>query len=232
MPEPNANASPELGPATTESPPEAPTPKFRWPVAVLAACGVGLPIGWLLCYAALLPFFIGLFFFVLFGLLLGAVLYRVGHPTRPLRRRSVRLGVIVVVVFTWAVSMLTEGYDFPRQVAKSAYEQPRRLPEGTTPEAYRRTSAADVARYLREEFPPGGAIGYVRWAMASSRIDPPVGQLRKPFRSNQYRWWWVIRVVLSIVLLAYGVHSQVASLTRVPDSHDHDGTAVNPLSKI
>ena len=232
MPESTVAAPSDEAPAATEPRAGPAAPKARWPLAVAAASGVGLPIGWLLCYAALLPFLLGLFFFALFGLLLGAVLYRVGHPARPLRRRSMRLGVIVVMTFTWVISMLTEGYDFPRQVASYSYEKIRKLPEGTTSEAFHRDCTAGVARYLREEFPPGGVIGYARWAITSSRIDPPVGHLRRPFRSSQYRWWWVIRVVLSVVLLTWGIHSQVASLARPSDARDRAGTAGNPLSKI
>ncbi len=217
---------------TAESPAEPPAPKSRWLLAVLTACGVSLPIGWLLCYGALLPFFLGLFFFLLFGLLLGAVLYRVGESCRPLGKWTIRAGTLVVVLFAWAISMLTEGHDFPAQVADYAYEQPRRLPEGVTPEDYRRTSEEQVVQFLREEYPPGGVIGYMRWAVTSSRVEPPVGQLRKPFRSDQFRWWFVIRVGLSILLLTYGVYSQTAPLGRLPRTHDRDGTVVNPLSKL
>ena len=204
----------------------------RWVLAVLAAAGVGLPIGWLLCYGGLLPFFLGLFFFLLFGLLLGAVAYRIGVPARPLSKAAVVGGTAVVVGVTWATSLLVEAHDFPDQVADVAFRQPRKLPAGTTPEAYCRQSADEVAVYLREKHPPGGVIGYVHWALTSSRIDPPVGKLRKPFRSSQPRGWWAARVVLSIFLLGYGVYSQIGPLTRLPAARDRTGTAVNPLSKI
>ncbi len=204
----------------------------RWRWAVVVACLVGLPIGWLLCYAALLPFFLGLFFFVLFGLLLGAVLFRIGQVSRPLPRITLLAGSAAVIVVSWTTAFLTETYDFPRQVATYSYEKIRKLPEGMTPAQFREKAAADVAAHLRREFPPSGPIGYARWAITSSRIDPPTAMLQKPFRSSQFRWWWVIRVGLSVALLTAGVLSQVLPLGHLPDARERKGTAVNPLSKI
>jgi hypothetical protein len=191
-----------------------------------------VPVGWLLYYAAFLPSYVGLFFVALFGLLLGAVMYRLGQICRPLPKRTVRAGVAVVVLFVWLTSILIEAYDFPAQVADYCYEKIRKLPEGTTPQAFRHDCTEDVTRHLREKFPPGGVIGYVRWSITSSRIDPPVAHLPRPFRSTQYRWWWVGRVLLSLMLLAVAVNSQVAALTRPADSPERDGTAGSPLSKI
>jgi hypothetical protein len=204
-----------------------------WLMAVLTTCLVGVPIGVLLCYAALLPFMIGLFFFMLFGVLLGAVTYRVGQRGRPMPRWTVRGAVAVVVVVVLAISLATEGYDFPRQVAKFSYEEARKLPEDKTPDEFLRSAREDVARHLDEHFPPGGVIGYIRWAATSSRIDPPVAHLeRRSFVANQRPRWWITRIVLSILLLGYGVNSQVSPLTRLRDAREPTGSAGSPLSKI
>jgi len=204
----------------------------RWAAAVLAGAASGLPLGWLLSYGALLPFYLGLFFFVLFGLMIGALMYRLGAPARPIARRRIRLGTVLVVGFTWAVSITVEATDFPDQMATKAIEGWRKLPAGTTADDFRRESAADVARHLNDNYAPGGVLGYLRWSATSSRLDRGVGKLRKPYQASQPRAWWVVRVVLSIGLLGFGIYSQVGPLTRLAVAKDRSGSAVNPLSKI
>lgn len=205
----------------------------RWPVGVLGGALAGLPIGWLLSYGGLLPFYLGLFFFLLFGLLLGAVVYRLGAPARPLGRAWLAGGTAVVVLVTWGVSMLIEAHTFPSQVAKVALEKTRKLPAGATPDSFLRDSQDDVARHLRDKYAPGGVIGYMRWQLTDSQIKPPVGRLPKTFRSTQPRLWWGIRVLLSITLLSVGIYSQIAALRREASQQQRrDGTTVNPLSKI
>ncbi len=187
----------------------------RWPAAVAAASLVGLPIAWLLSYASLLLFFLGLFYFILFGLLLGAVLFRIAAPDRPLPKRTLVFGAIVVTLFTWSVSILVEAYDFPHQMAELALDVPR-LPEGADPAGYRRASAEQITAYLRAEFSLGFPLGYLQWALTDSRIEKGVGRLPKAYVASQYRWWWGIRVVLSIALLCFGIYSQVAALAKPP----------------
>ncbi|MFQ5491468.1 MAG: hypothetical protein ACE5GE_12170 [Phycisphaerae bacterium] len=225
-------------PAATAEPSEltdAATPTdltARWMAAVAAGCLAALPIGWLLAFAALLPFYLGLFFFVLFGLILGAVVFRIGQPDRPLTRRRIVVGTACVVAVGWGTSLTTEARVFPSQVAEQAVMHYAKLPQGMNLKAFEEASTADVRRHLHENYAPGGLIGYVRWAVTSSRIDPPVGQLRKPFLSSQPRHWWLMRALLSCILLAYGVHSQLIALTRPDSQRDHRETYVNPLSKI
>ena len=141
-------------------------------------------------------------------------------------------GTAVVALVAWGTSFLVEAYDFPAQVADVAVRQPKKLLQGMTPTEYRQRSAEEVRDYLGKNYAPGGAIGYARWALTSGRVIPPVGMLLRPFESSQPPVWWGIRVALSIVLLFAGIYSQVAPLKRLPAQHDHEGTTVNPLSRI
>lgn len=204
----------------------------RWPLAMLAGVLLALPLGWLLAFGALLPFFLGLFFFLLFGLVLGAAMYRVGRPARPLSRAPLLAGTACVVLALLAVSLWVEARSLPHQVAIFAREKIRKLPEGLTREQFLVDSAADVTRHLNERFPPGGVVGYVRWCILDSRLEPPVGDLPVVFKSSQPRFWWLFRVVASIALLGFGIHSQAGELRRPADWRDRAGAAVNPLSKI
>ncbi|MCH7814236.1 MAG: hypothetical protein IID40_09475 [Planctomycetes bacterium] len=201
-------------------------------MGVLAGVGVGLPIGWLLCYGALLPFFLGLFFFTLFGLLVGAVVFRVVQGARPIPRSRIAGGTAVVVLAVMTVSLTVEGRDFPDQVGDFACQKARRLPEGMTASEFRQASAQQVDDYLSERFAPGGVVGYFRWALTSGELKPPLAMLRVPFRASQFRYWWALRVVLCAVLLSYGVYSQVAPLAKLPKPVDRAGRAGNPLSKM
>ena len=229
--EPAAASVPDQPPSDAQTPSE-PSRPGRWPLGVAAAMVVGLPIGWLLSFAALLPCYIGLFFFVLFGLLLGAVAYRIGSPARPVSKAKVVAGTTLIVLMPWAVSIVVEAATFPKQVAKYALEKTRKLPEGVTAQDFPQESADGVVQYLREHHPPGGLTGYIHWALTDSQIKPPVAHLPVTFRSSQPRHWWAIRVVLSLGLLGLGIHSQVGALRHRASRKDRRGSSVNPLSKI
>ena len=133
---------------------------------------------------------------------------------------------------TWGASLTTEARVFPAQVAEMAVRQHKKLPEGTSLESFQATSTTQIVRHLQENYAPGGLIGYARWAITSSRLDPPLGQLRKPFIASQGRFGWSLRVLLSALLLGYGIYSQLSALTRPDTRREHLETYVNPLSKM
>ncbi|MCP4249809.1 MAG: hypothetical protein GY778_22430 [bacterium] len=180
----------------------------------------------------MLPFFLGLFFFTLFGLVVGAVVYRVGQGARPIARGRIVGGTVVVVLAIMTVSLTVEGTDFPGQVADYACKKTRRLPKDMTATEFRDASAQQVGEHLSEHFAPGGVVGYFRWALTSSELKPRVAMLPVPFRSSQMRHWWALRVLLSALLLTYGVYTQVAPLTGLAKPTDRAGRAGNPLSKM
>lgn len=191
-----------------------PRSHIRWWLAVAGATVASLPLAWLLSFAALLPFQIGLFFFVLFGLLIGAVAHRISSPGRPYHRWALVAGTTVLVALVWAGSLLIEIHDFPGDMAQRALQLRRPIGDRTSTE-YRETVADQVRTFLKKRYPPGGAIGYVRWMLLSGRIKK--GELADVDRTlsrdrSQVRLWYVVRLVLSMGLLAFGIGSQTFSL--------------------
>ena len=85
--------------------------RVRWWIAVVVGLIVILPFAWLLSHAALLPFFLGLFFFVLFGLLVGAVMHRVASRGRSYCSMSLVPGTTNVVMVGFCVSIAQEARD-------------------------------------------------------------------------------------------------------------------------
>ena len=173
---------------------------------------MSLPLGWLLCYAALLPFFLGLFFFPLFGLVIGAIVHRVASPGRPYGRGVVFAGTTLIVLFGWTVSIVTEGHHVPDSLARRAILKTRDL-GGRGPAEFRAHVAAQIREHCRKRYPPGGTIGYVRWVLSSGEIAKgEIVGVGRTMREAQRKLWWTVRVVLSIGLFAFGVASQTMLL--------------------
>ncbi len=200
-----------------EAPP--PTRAFPrdWIIATLAALAAGLPIGWLLATAALLPFYLGLFFFALLGLLLGAVQYRVGLSAAPLPKSSVYAGGAVVILVTWLISMGVEFRHLSADATRFVKESQRRLGKEDLLKIEQETPAR-VRATLAAAYPPGGMIGYMRWAARSGRMQVGEQANGRPieFRFRQSPLGFTLRVPICIALLAFGVMTQLLGLTRPP----------------
>jgi hypothetical protein len=205
------DASPENVSPAARPPARVPA---RWILAtVVTLCG-GLPIGWLLATAALLPFYLGLFFFALFGLLLGAVQFRIGSPAAPISRWALWFGGILVVITTWTLAMGIEYLHLYSDAVRFVKESHRML----TPEQVRQVEADTPARIrerLAADYPPGGVAGYMQWAARSGEMAVSVtpGGFPLTFRLRQRPFGFVLRVVISVILLAFGLFSQIGSLT-------------------
>jgi len=189
----------------------------RWCVAVLVGLIVATPLAWLLSLAGMLPGLLGLFFFALFGVVIGATVHRVAAPGRPYNKWVVLVGTTVVVLTTWLGALGIESRDFPRGVAIKAGNQTRSIGDQTI-EEFRAAVETDVRRFLRERHPPGGMIGYTHWMLLNGELRAEqIAGLTRPMRLSQRRYTFAIRVVLSIALLAYGVSSQTFLLRRDQD---------------
>lgn len=197
---------PEMNPIATE------TSTAHWWMGVLAGAVVMSPLAWLLSHAATLPFFIGVFFFALFGLVVGAVVHRMGVRGGSYSRANVLLGTTGLVLFGWGGSVVLESARFPDEVAKYALEQSLDIGNQTA-ESFRSDVANRTREHLGQQFPPGGVLGYAKWSLLSGRLLPKdVTGLQRPFRSGQAKFWWAVRLTISIALLAFGIGSQTLAL--------------------
>ncbi len=207
----------------TESAP-VPSSSGRWWAGVAVGGVVMCPLTWLLSHAATLPFFIGVFFFALFGLVIGASVHRVAAAGGLYSRKTVLLGTTLLVLTGWGASIFLESGRFPEEVAKFAQEQAHDI-GNQTPQGFREGVAGRTRQHIRDHFPPGGVLGYAKWSLQSGRILPKeVNGLLRPFRSGQAKFWWGFRLTLSVALLAFGISSQTLPLAVSRKA----GAAANP----
>ena len=190
----------------------------RWWCATALGTVVSLPFAWLLSYAAALPFYLGLFFFMLFGLLIGAVTYRLAAPGRPYGRFAVLAGTTLIVGVCWTTSLVKESRDFPADLAADAEGRTRYIGQRSAAE-YRTAVADEVRGFLSERYPPGGVVGYVRWILLSGEMKKgDIPSFDQALRRTPAGFGWAIRVVLSIGLLGFAVWSQTFALSRPADA--------------
>jgi|CXWL01.1.fsa_nt_gi hypothetical protein len=197
--------------------PDVPGPTRRWWVGVGVAALFALPLAWLLSYAAALPFFIGLFFFMLFGLMIGAAAFRVSAPGRPYATFPLVLGTTLLVACTWGFSLVKEARDFPDDVARRVSLHTRDIGDRSVAE-FRCAVASDVRAWLADRYGPGHVWGYVRWVLTNGELkrgELPTLNKAVSMPAAQISGWWAFRVVASVALLGFGVSSQTL-LLRVP----------------
>jgi hypothetical protein len=202
-------------------------PHVRWWAAVVAGLIGSIPLAWLLSYAGALPYFLGVFFFLLFGIVLGATMHRVASPGRPYRLAALVAGTTIVVVVGWAGAVVIEGLEFPTDMGMKATRTSRRIPDV---HAYRADVAKEVRRFLHTEHPPGGPLGYVRWIVTDGEIAK--GQLpsvTQTLRRNPRKAWWAVQMVLALGLFAFGVGSQTLPLRS---AREHAVRAIDDVETV
>jgi len=121
----------------------------------------------------------------------------------------------VVALTLWTSSLVTEYLTLPR-VALSAVRKSINLVLSPA----RKENIEDQLRMhiharLEAEYPPGGILGYMRWAATSGKMDLPrvIDNARITFLLSQRRWWWIVRVVLSLIFTAGAFLSQILPLS-------------------
>jgi hypothetical protein len=201
---------------------------------LFVAWGVGialaLPAGWLLAYLSALPAFLGLFFFLLVGLMIGAAMFRLASPARPLPRYSRWVMSVSVASIAWLTGLAVEYRWLPRDAADLAIRRSLRAPAAEQ-ELLRAEIREHIAEHLASTYPPGGFTGYVRWAATSGKIDVPRlgGDGTVTYQLMLRPSMWIVRTVLSLVLGSFSILSQLLGLERArepePAATEEDAAA-------
>lgn len=211
-----SSSQPPASPTTTTCVP-SPAQVHRWRLALVAATPCLIILGLLLARLVWLPFFFGLFFFLVAGLLVGALAFRIARPARPLRRRRILLGAVTVALLAWLATLLWEY----RHFTATAGEQPRfatarnaAVSAGQSPAKVTGRVADAFRAMLKERYSPGGPIGYARWALRGGRTIIVIEGDRDAVSTNLPGYAWAIRSLAALLLLSAGLWASLDSLHR------------------
>lgn len=196
----------------TESPPVADwTPHRRktWWSALALAFGLLVGLDWLLARLLWLPFYFGIFFFLVAGLIVGAVSFRVARGARPLTRGRIVRGILLLaglsslVTICWEYRFITAGAGAPPKFTDARNAA---LREGRSPTEVLRQAAESFRDGLADHFPRGGVVGYVRWAIASGEMKIKVADSTETVSIGGHGGLvWPIRTLAAMLLMAIGL---------------------------
>ncbi|HOB73067.1 MAG TPA: hypothetical protein PKG54_00950 [Phycisphaerae bacterium] len=193
---------------------EASRKPWRLWLALIVGVALALPTSWVLAMLAMLPRLLGLFFFLVAGLLIGAVMYRIGLPAAPVPRARLYVAGLAVALVLWLAGLMVEYQALPR-LAFGAVRGTMKFSIGPErKEHIQNTLRSHIEARLDKDYPPGGLIGYVRWVATNGRMRVPrvIDNTTILFELSQRRGWWIVRAGLSLVFLAGTILSQVSAL--------------------
>lgn len=186
---------------------------WRWAVAL--AVLLLLPLSWLLARLIWLPFYFGLFFFLVAGLLVGAASFRIARRARPLTKSRMATGVALTTACTTCFVAFWEYRDFAGSVATGRHFPAAKnaaISAGESVNQVKAEAREEFRRVLRAEKPPGGLIGYLRWATSSGTMDLTVRGSTETITNPHRGYVWPIRTTVAAILLALGLWLSFESL--------------------
>lgn len=185
-------------------------------MAQLVGIAIALALTWLLARVIWLPFYFGIFFYLIAGLLVGAISFRVARSVRPLRTPRLVQGVVLMTLVAMGASVTWEY----RNIAATVADPPRFARARQSLQASGRSvgpvqeEATQAFRtYLRNDYSPGGVLGYAQWAIDKGQVrlvvlDGFADEASIPHRGIA----WLLRTTIAGVLFAAGLWSQYESL--------------------
>ena len=175
---------------------------------------------WAFSHIANLMAYLGLFFFPLFGLIMGAALYRLLSMIRLVSKALLLASGALAVLLSWYGGLALEASYFPKDAYQGCITNPLlvRLPPGVTNEQLKveipRQAQVHLGRYAS-----GLTLGYVLWVLRDGSLDITVPELYRPvnYRRRQQRVGFGIRLGISLLLVIYGVFSQIRWLDKTEE---------------
>lgn len=201
-----------------ESPPGAahcPAARRGWYAALGLSVFLLLGLDWLLARLLWLPLFFGLFFFLVAGLIVGGVSFRAARAARPLTRRGILLGAFAVATVS---TLATVGWEYVHISGTigdpPAFAHARNAARrgGSPAKEVGRLATDRFKEQLAGNYPPGGPIGYVRWAVASGEMDLEVSGFTEKVSIDQRGLIWPLRTAAALLLTVAGLWLSFESL--------------------
>lgn len=178
---------------------------------------------WAFSHLANLVFYLGLFFFMLFAVITGATLFRLLSSFERVSKRVVNTAGVLCVLFAWGGALVLEASYLPQDAYKKCLQSPRlrRLPDdmssGDLDEIPRQ-----ARQYLIDNHGSNLTLAYLRWELHGGELEINLEGIKQPlaYQRSQRRIGFGLRLVVSLVLVAYGVFSQLGALkkTACPES--------------
>lgn len=180
---------------------------------------VAAALGWtLLSFALSLPFMLGVFFFMLFGLFVGAAMYRVAAHLMPVEKNAVVTATLIASLCGWSTAVIKEGIDYPNDFVKQAQKKVHIPNVDGAGEKVKAELHSFIVDHLNTSYPPGGIIGYLRMAASGGavRIDDLPTRQPRPIviapRAAPLMWW--IRNILCVFSFYIAIRAVTIDLCK------------------
>ncbi len=169
---------------------------------------------WAFSHLANLIFYLGLFFFMLFALIMGSTLFRFLSGLGRISKRAVTVSGALCVLLSWGGGFVLEASYVPQDTYMNCL--PKRLPGGLTPDDLRRQIHTQARQFLTERYGSNLTFAYLRWELAGGEMHIALDGVNEPldYRRIQGRIGFALRLVFSLALVVYGVFSQIVALHK------------------
>ncbi|MCH8854332.1 MAG: hypothetical protein IID41_17025 [Planctomycetes bacterium] len=172
---------------------------------------------WAFSHLANLVFYLGLFFFMLFAVITGSTLFRLLSSFEKVSKRIVNSAGVFCVLLAWGGALVLEASYLPQDAYKKCLQSPRlrRLPDGMTSRDLDEIPR-QARQYLIDNHGSNLTLAYLRWELQGGELEINLEGISQPlpYQRSQRRIGFGLRLVVSLVLVAYGVFSQLSALKK------------------